>query len=90
MYTECDANVAQVDERRIISKCFLYVVPLLFLTVLLTYLDRSNAALAGLQFRHDLHLTTAECKSKATLRSLFLVMLVIQGDSAELCTKRVH
>ncbi|EIE21899.1 MFS general substrate transporter [Coccomyxa subellipsoidea C-169] len=55
-----DQVPADVDGNRVIRKAYWGIVPFLFLTTTLTYIDRSNVSFASLQFIPDLGLSAEQ------------------------------
>ncbi|CAL5224155.1 g6792 [Coccomyxa viridis] len=74
-----------VDTTRAINKSFRWIIPFLFITTCLTYIDRSNVSYGALQFRGDLHLNDAEYGLGAGIFSLGY--LIFQVPSNLIITK---
>eukprot|EP00884_Botryococcus_braunii_P018564 jgi/Botrbrau1/5391/Bobra.0346s0051.1 len=53
-------NTVQVSPGWIIRKCYLFIIPFLFIAGWLSYMDRSSVSFGALQFKKDLKLTTAD------------------------------
>ena len=57
MVAQSDVAGGAVLSSAVVSKLFWRIIPLLFLLVMLNYIDRSNLSVAQLQMQGELHFT---------------------------------